>query len=151
MKQSVIISIIYSLIGISVGLYISHLSSAEGYDYFPIFSGLSSFIVTFLIWKYIVLRREQTTLFAGGFAGFIIVLLSHHLTLYFLTVVIYIQIKFFNFPMSVGGEPIDPIQGIYLIYPMTIFSYILPGYITIPLGTIIGCIYIKLQNRSKGI
>lgn len=131
------------------GFFVSLNSIGAGYELFPLFAFLSASGCSFIIWHLLVTTRHATSINYGIFIGFLIVILSHYFTWYFMTIYYYLCNQISGLCLSsLGEQTMNPIESIYKVIPLTFFSLII-AWITMPLGGFIGAIVIKLQNRQN--
>lgn len=149
MKKSIQMSLVCGLVGLITGLFVSLNATGKDYTLFPLFSVLSSVIVSFSIWNKIVIQRDIHSIGFGIFIGVIIVILSHYLTWYLMSLYLYLCNELTGKCLSsLGEKTMNPLESIYLVLPLTLFSLII-AWITLPLGAFLGGIMIKLQNNSR--
>ncbi len=146
---------LYSLVGLGVGLFIT-VTSAGDYSGFFIFAAAGGFAAQFLCWRFIVERRgidparrykTTRTVLTGAFGG----LLSHYLCWYFYLVVANIQYWISGTGMgSLGEAPMDLFTGLGAMWLHTLFSWLFYGWVTVPLGALMGALYgRKLKNAPE--
>ncbi|MBK8396546.1 MAG: hypothetical protein IPL26_15105 [Leptospiraceae bacterium] len=149
MKKTFQMSIVFGLMGLISGLFISFNENGKDYSLFPIFSFTSSLIISFFIWKFFIIDRKSFSIGAGIFSGITIIILSHYFAWYFMSVYGYfctnITGKCLQF---IGEQSINPLEASFMVLPLTFYSLII-AWITLPLGAFLGAIVIKLQNNSK--
>jgi len=149
MKKSIQMSIVCGIIGLVAGLFVSLNATGEGYTLFPIFSVVSASVCSFILWNLLVVKRNSSAVSLGIFAGILIVLLSHYFTWYFMSLYYFLCNEITgNCLSSLGEKTINPLESIYLVVPLTVFSLVI-AWITLPLGAFLGAIVIKLQQNSE--
>ena len=139
-----------SPVGVAIGAYIAIIAApGRGYDLLPFFAGISAFITPQLFWWLIVERKKRYQkkygIIAGGLSGFF----SHYLCWYFLIVYYYISYQVTGQGVTAGGPPIDPLNALWGVWALSFWSLLFFGWITIPIGAIIGGIISVKQVKSN--
>nr|WP_235596198.1 hypothetical protein [Leptospira weilii] len=146
-----------SIIGLVVSLVIVFTAVGD-YKTFPIYSTLAAFSTSYVVWNLFVERKENYNVTRGIILGVLIVVLSHHLTFYF--VIISENIKYWILDFKSLNEqepPMNPFIEFFAVSLGTLISLFVCGWITLPLGAFLGCFLqntrnsfckIKLPNRN---
>lgn len=90
-------------------------------------------------------RRQQRSIPTGIFAGAVGVVLAHHLTWYFVLLLVNVQYWFFDLDIV---RPLDPVLGFFGVSAFTLFSLVFYGWLTLPFGLIAGGL---LARRSEPV
>jgi hypothetical protein len=126
--------------GVIAGLFYTY---DNGYDYikkyFYLLSGLSSLISGYFVWFLIVSRVKIFTYKRGMIAGFVSVIFAHWLTFLMIFIIAMVDYGLVKFPL----------EGVFLTIPLTIISFFLCGWVTIPSGMLFGVLVIFLTNKTK--
>ncbi|WP_061298266.1 hypothetical protein [Leptospira borgpetersenii] len=144
--MSLTMALACSIIGLIVGLVITFTASWDD-KRFPIFSTLAAFSTSYAIWNRFVEKQENYNVTRGIILGVLIVVISHHLTFYF--VIIYGNIEYYilNFKSLNGEEPpMNPFIGFFVVSLGTLISLFVCGWITLPLGAFLGWFFTKYKK-----
>lgn len=126
---STLFGLLYSVIGIIVGLWVAYVSTNKDYDYFFFYSSISGFLTAKLLAKYIVERRKDFNHKNLILVSILVGLISHWLCWYMINLGL-------NFRYWVIGEhffspPVDPLRGMIWVFTLCIFSWIIAGWATV--------------------
>lgn len=149
MKQSIYFGLINSLVGIAIGVYVAQLAHGEGYQYFPIYAGVAAFLTTSVGWYFIIYRTRRFSRNLAIAIGLTSGALAHPVCFYIALIHCNIQYWFWRECSSLGEPPINLIFGLFTSFVPSIFSLIFFGWITIPLGAIIGFGFSYFLNKSS--
>jgi|GEM_PF-7028211 hypothetical protein len=131
---STLFGLLFSIVGIMLGLWITFISTNKDYDYFFIYSSISGFLTAKLLAKYVIERRndfsQKNLLIVSILTG----LMSHWLCWYMINIGL-------NFRYWILGEhffspPVDPLSGILWVFNLCLFSWIIVGWATVLGGVI---------------
>jgi hypothetical protein len=96
-------------------------------------AGVASFITSFFLWEYLVIRKKHVSVWRCAFVGILISAGAHPLTWYLTGVLV-----------SINGEVTRYLtEGIIAAMVLSIASLIVVGWLTGILGAIIGIIIFK--------
>lgn len=129
-----------------VGIYIQ--STATGnYGYFALAAVLASSIAGFLIWYFGSHRGAlRVSTGRGVLLGILSAIVGHHLTWVFQAWAYYTCALAFNLCRSSLGEmPMNYAEAIIFTAPLTLFSYIFFGWLTIPVGALTGFLFARAK------
>jgi hypothetical protein len=146
MKQIILVSILSAFVGLGVGFFVS--KNNDEYQFFYIYSGTAAFITSALLWYLFVYTQTNSGSLRGaivnGFSG----LLAHYVCWYLYIAFVSIQYYITGQPVSSLGEPpMGLLHGIWGASVFSFFSLLAFGWVTIPLGAMIGWLTIQLSNH----
>ena len=96
----------YSLVGISIGAHVALTSIGDGYEFFPVYAGVSAFITTsFIWWVFLERRKISLTIIKGAVAGIFSGIISHYICWYIILAVANFRYLIFGTALSSLGEP----------------------------------------------
>jgi hypothetical protein len=126
---STIFGLLFSVVGLIVGVWITNTAVNEDYNHFYIYSTISGFITAKLIAKYLIEKRNRYTNPMYVVAAVLSGLLSHWVCWYIITLGL-------NFRYWVLGEhffskPLDPLSGFFVVLTFCLFSWVFVGWATI--------------------
>ncbi|MCL8265124.1 hypothetical protein M9Y82_00340 [Leptospira weilii] len=144
--MSLTMALACSIIGLIVGLVIAFTAVGD-YKTFPIYSTLAAFSTSYVVWNLFVERKENYNVIRGIILGVLIVVLSHHLTFYFVIISENIEYWILNFK-SLNREkpPMNPFIGFFVVSLGTLISLFFCGWITLPLGAFLGWFFTKYRK-----
>jgi hypothetical protein len=142
MNASILYAVLNSLVGLGLGFYVSKGASGEGWNYFPLFSTLASFITSFCIYFFCIEKWGMKIPF--WVLAFLVVFLSHYFTFYFQFVYAnFSNTVLGNFSSSLGEPPANLLQAIPASFKFTVISLFLLGWISVPIGILISYFFRK--------
>jgi len=131
---SSIFGLLFSIIGLVIGIWISNTAISGSYRYFYLYSTISGFITAKLFAKYIIEKKKKFThtrfISVSIFTG----LLSHWLCWYLIT--LELNFRYWILNEHFFSPPIDPLLGIFGVFVFAFWSWLFFGWATI-LGGII--------------
>lgn len=127
-----------AIVGLAIGLFL-YLSSGKGSIsielYVALTAPIASFATSFLIWYYFFEKHLDSSIFIWTIISILNVVLAHHLSFYLMLIPQNICYHIFGgCKGSLNDPPMNLINGLYLVLPMTFFSILIFGIITIPAG-----------------
>ena len=145
-----IMGLLCSLVGFGIGFFIS-TDMNDSWDYFYIYSTLASFMTAAFIWWFLVERYEKYTILRGSMAGLLSGLIAHYICWILFLFTMRISYLLFGEPLSSLGEPPMDLYFIPIgALSFSFFSIFIFGWITLPIGGLIGMILAKtLSILSK--
>ena len=133
-------------LGILIGVFIALLATGDGYRLFPVYGGTAAFITAAFFWWLIVLRRDAFRRIPGGIAGALSGIVAHYICWYIQ--IISANICYWIFGgcrSSLGEPPVDLLDGFWGALGLSFFSLLFWGWITAPLGALIGALLAPRQ------
>ena len=144
-----LVNIIVGLVGLLNGLFVSVWPESWGWEVSQVFSSLSSFILSFLLWRYLIIKRNSESILVGIIVGLFIVIFSTYLVWYLAFCSHYICSFFSPKYIYLSEEfPPNPVRSIYFAIGTTLISFVMFP-ITLPIGGLIGAIGILVQNKAR--
>ena len=142
LKRSFYMGLFCCPIGILIGIYISISAIGSGYDWFPFYAGLASFLTPLGFWIILIETHRTYRISLGIAVGILSGIISHYVCWYLWIISANVQHLFFDsFHSSLGDPPMNLIEGFTGSLGLTYFSLLFFGWLTIPAGGIIGGIY----------
>lgn len=154
-SESLFFGLYCGIAGLIIGFHITTDAIGDGWEWFPLYSGLSGFLAAFILWKIGIERPQAIKISKGVFIGILSALISHFLCWYLMIVISNVQHHIFhNYESSLGHPPMNPVEGLAAALVYGLFSLWICGWITLPVGGIIGGGYMRYlmissSNRSK--
>ena len=144
---STIFGLLFSLIGIIVGIWVAYISVNKDYSYFYIYSGVSGFITGKLFSKYIIEKKNLYSNTMYFTVAILTGLISHWLCWYLIT--LELNFRYWILDEHFFSPPIDPFFGIFGVLILCLWSWIFVGWATI-LGGIISVYTTKwIYEKNK--
>ncbi len=142
-KNAIYFGLICSLVGLGFGIFLAsaiHFDSSKVVFAFCIV--LSALLVPFVIWLLLIEWPQKLSMIRGLSAGILGVALSHFVSFYLFLIIANIQYWIFGMSVtSLNEQPINLLAGLVYLWFYTVISYSIFGWITFPLGAIIGLVY----------
>jgi len=135
-------------VGVLVGALFT-AGAGAGWGWLPLFAGVSAFASGFFFWWLIVARRPPARVGSGIAAGIAAALVAHYGTFYLFIVRQNILYWVYGTASSLGEPPIDLWTGLAGAAPFALFSYLFIGWLTLPIGALIGGVYALRLGRSQ--
>jgi hypothetical protein len=151
-KRSVLIGCFYSLVGISIGVYIAITSNGDGFRSFPIYAGLAAFITASILWRVILERYLSYKIRNGIIVGALSGILSHYVCWYLQIIIANIGYFLFGTGLSSLGEPpMDLLDGLSGAFFLSFLSLMYFGLLTVTTGGAVGGIYCWYIGKQRKI
>lgn len=136
-------------VGVLVGYILFRDAIGDGWDTFPCYSGTAAFLAPATVWWLLVEKKQLYSVLRGSVAGALGALTAHYLCWYL--EIIYYNINYWLLGgpgSSLGEPPIDPLNGLWGALVFSLYSYLFVGWITIPVGSLIGGIYASVLKKK---
>ncbi len=101
------------------------------------------FLTGFGLWYWRIERRQSTRLLAGILTGALAGALAHYVCWYLLILSANLDDLWFGTTSSLGEPPMNPVQGLIGAAVFSAFSLFLFGWVTIPVGALLGWLMIR--------
>jgi hypothetical protein len=136
-----------ALVGLAVGGYAVHSAIGDGWQRLPMCAALAAFLTGFGLWYRLVERCGATGrrpglragLVTGGAAG----ALAHYPCWYLMILSANLDYLWFGTTSSLGEPPMNPVQGLAGAAVFGAWSVFLLGWVTIPVGALLGWLMIR--------
>ena len=149
--RSLSIGILYCPVGLSLGAFVAYQAAGEGYRFFPVYAGAAALITCSVLWWLIVEMPGRRSVAAGIVAGALGGLLSHPVCWYLKILAAnigYWVLRSSAYSSSFGEPPVDPLNGLWGAFVLSLWSWLFFGWVTIPSGGIIGGVFARLVKRG---
>lgn len=144
---STIFGLLFSLIGLIVGIWITYMTDNKDYNYFYIYSTISGFITAKLITKYIIEKKNKYNDMNYIIVGILTGLFSHWLCWYIIT--LELNFRYWILDEYFFSQPIDPLLGIFGVFVFCFWSWFFVGWATV-LGGILSIYTTKwIYKKNK--
>lgn len=142
MKNVLIYASLNALVGLIIGFFIAKNATGSGWEVFPVFSTLATFLVSFTAYYLFFVYYEKDIHFL--LLGSMVVFFSHYFTFYFQFLYYNVTNKVFdNFQSSLGEPPAGIIDAIWISFMYSLLSLFMFGWVTMPLGVLISYLFRK--------
>jgi hypothetical protein len=148
LKRTLSFGILCAPVGIGVGVYI-RMSSIGDYSEFPYYSGAAAFIAPAIIWHLMIERKKKIGIGRGASAGVLGAALAHFVCWYLS--ILTAEIQYWIIGRQVGslpGPPMNPFEGLVGAFTLSLFSFLFVGWLTLPLGGLLGGVCGKLFSEA---
>ena len=143
MKQLFIVSILSTLVGLGIGLFVS--KGETDYKFFYIYSSIAAFSTSALLWYFFVYTKTEASFLRGAVVNGASGLLAHYVCWYLWIAFVSIEYYITGKPVSSLGEPpMGLLHGIWGAATFSFFSLLMFGWLTVPIGAFIGWLATKL-------
>ena len=151
-KKASVMGALCCPLGILIGVFVAFLAEGDGYRLFPVYGGGAAFITAAFFWWLIVLRRDAYRRIPGAVAGALSSIVAHYICWYFQVISANVCFWIFGGCRSSFGEPpVDLLGGLLGALGLTFFSLLFWGWITAPLGALIGFLLAPRQLATTNI
>jgi hypothetical protein len=128
-----------ALAGTGIGLWVSRNSTAGDWAGFPIFAALAGALTAGFFWWFLLARRGRYHVRRGILAGMLAGFSGHWICWYLLIMTRNVCYWTTGGCLSTLGErPVDPLYGLWGAVVLSAASLLLFGWLTIPLGALLG-------------
>ena len=119
-------------------------AEGEGWMVLVVPAGLSAFLVGAGLWRLLVVTRQRIRWWHGTLTGALTGLLAHPVCWYLMILYLYLS----DTKSSLGEDTLGPLDGVGGAFAFSFWSLLLFGWLTAPVGAIIGLIR-ALRNRPS--
>ncbi len=131
---SIIYGLLFSFVGLVVGLIILLTTPNDDYNGFFLPASIGAFLTAWSLSRLFLKRVNQFTTIRITWVSILVGLLSHWACWYI--VVIILNFDYWVLDESLLGSyfdtPIDPLNGLYSVFAFCLWSWMLYGWITVP-------------------
>lgn len=148
--RSIVMGMLCCPVGLLVGYFIMRGAIGDGWQTFRYYSGAAAFVAPASLWWLLVEKNQAYGIVRGLLAGAVSALFSHYIAWYLQIIVSNIS-YWLLIPTgrdSLGEAPIDPLNGLWGALVLSLWSWFLVGWVTIPIGAIIGGLY-SWRSRKR--
>lgn len=124
-----------------MGFWIWATAIGKGYEVMPVLAGTSSFLVGTFLWWRLVSRKAKITIKRGLLTGLLTVPVSHYFTFYLYILSANVSYWILGIRGASEEPPGDPLNGIWGALGLALWSLLFFGWITVPLGAVLGAAY----------
>ncbi len=149
-RASAIMGMCCMPVGLAMGIYVMRGSLGSDYGAFVFAAPVAAFLSGTLCWWAVVARRADARRWRAVMAGALAAGLGHWLCWYLLFVHAYVWNAITGAPPAVSGPIVNPLMavagsGLYALLSLYFF-----GWITVPVGALIGWGLAQLNSRQPG-
>lgn len=126
---STLFGMLFSLIGITVGIWVSSISISEDYQYFYIYSAVSGFITGKFLSRHLIEKKDGFNNRRYIIVAVLTGLLSHWLCWYLIT--LELNFRYWFLDEHSFSQPIDPFLGIFGVFVFCLWSWTIVGWATV--------------------
>ena len=142
--------VLCALVGGLAGLWVAQMAIGDGYTVFVIAAPVAAFLSGTLSWWLFVVRPRRCNWIRGAGAGATAAVLGHLLCWYILLVGAYVWHSLSGEAVAGGDVVINPLEAITAAGIYGAFSLLLIGWVTVPVGAILGILLSFMKKRSEG-
>lgn len=114
----------------------------------PVFSSFSAAGWGFLLWQFIIRRRNRRTYPRAILAGVLTVYASHAATLYLLYAQANVLHVTVGYSSSLGEPPADLLSALYYSAVLGFYSMLfIVGWVSVPMGVVLSALYLGVLRR----
>ena len=147
-RRSLLMGAFCCPVGVVVGCILVRMANGDGWEMFPWYAGTAAFLAPATVWWFLVEKKQLYSVLRGSVAGALGAVTAHYLCWYLEIICYNINFWLFADPgSSLEVPPIDPLNGFWGALVFSIYSYLFVGWITIPIGSLIGGIYASGLKR----
>lgn len=132
-KQRLIACFIFGLVAVDFSFF---LLPWQGWSQMIIATGIAAFLSTFLLWKKLILQHPHPSIWRGALVGALISILSYPISWY----LVLLYSFFTGATDSLGEKTVNPLESIAATFIMSFASFVFSGWLTVPIGAIVGII-----------
>lgn len=139
-RSSLEMGVVCAAVGAILGLYVRS-RAVGGYDWFPVFSSLAGGTTGGLLWWSLLARRARYLNENGALIGALCGFVSHYVCWYMLITAYWTcSLVSGGCLSSLGETPMNPFQALLGAFGFSLWSWILFGWITVPVGAVLGAL-----------
>ncbi len=136
--------------GTLIGITVAYTSQGSGYELFPVYSGISAFLTGSSAYWFFCTRTGDFSTWNGFFAGASAGLIAHYLSWYLMLIGQNVCYHFLGgCRSSLNEPPMNLAYGLFGVFPLTFFSLLLLGWVTVPGGAVLGWIFNFIVSRKN--
>lgn len=150
LRRSLGMGLLCALAGLGFGIWVGGPPHAgKGWSAFIVTAPLAAFSTGTVFWLLLVARQQAPSRTRGILAGVLTGVVGHYLCWYLM--ILYQDLRFllFNETSSLGEPPLSPLGGILGAAAFTFWSMIIVGWLTAPLGGLLGLVTHHAQFRKS--
>lgn len=138
------------IFGTLIGITVAYTSQGSGYELFPVYAGISSFLTAFVLFWFFCTRTGDFSVWKGAGAGALSGFLAHYFSWYLMLAGQNVCFHIFKgCRSSLGEPPMNMLYGIFGVLPLTFFSLMLLGWVTVPGGAVLGWTFNFIAGRKN--
>ncbi len=148
--RSLSVGILYCPVGLGLGAFAAYQAIGDGYRFFSLYAGVAALITCSVLWWLIIERPCRRSVAAGIVAGALAGLLSHPVCWYLQILAANIGDRVLRagaYSSSLAEAPVDPLNGLWAAFVLSLWSWLFFGWVTIASGGIIGGVFARLVKR----
>lgn len=149
LRRSLIMGLGCGLVGLAVGAWVACTAIGEGYASMLLAAPLGAFLAGFLFWFALVARNPAPGRLRPVAAGVLAGIVGHWICLYLLILLQNLRYLWLGETDSLGGPPMDPLNGLWGAAVLSFWSLVMFGWLTAPVGGLLGFLLSRVQFRRK--
>lgn len=146
-QQKLMASLVFAFSGLISAVFILSTGQKGDHMWWFLIIGASAaaFLLSYIFWGFFILKKEISSYIRGIVVGMWIAMISHPVMWYLFLLFGYV----FQIKGSMGGDPMNPWQGLWAALVYSVPSLLLAGWLTIPLGAGTGAFLIWYERRFQ--
>lgn len=150
-RESIEMGAMCAIVGLTVGVFLVGGDLHDRHNFFSLlwlFAPASALLVGMPVWYFTVSKKGDYDTGTGAVAGILISLVSQYLCL-FLRQIYHLGCYYAtrNYTNSFGEPPPGISELLFLSAGVTVLGLLWLGWITIPLGGVVGMVVVKIQRK----
>jgi len=134
--------------GVLIGVLVSREATGRGWEVLPVVGGVGGLMTGAFFWWLLIVRGAQYTIRRGIVAGVLTGVVGHYVVGYVLLLAAFLSYRLTDRPVSsLGEQPVDPVFGFVGAAGLALWSLVLFGWLTVPIGALSGAAIAALQRR----
>lgn len=139
--------ILCAVVGAVVGAWVALTATGDGYEVFAAGAPVAAFLTGTFCWWLLIARSGNFAPVRAATAGALAAVLGHLLCWYLLILGSFLWYLATGSGDSLGGPPLNPLQGFPAAFVYGAFSLLFYGWVTVPAGALIGLFLSFVQSR----
>jgi hypothetical protein len=123
--------------------------AGAGTALYPVFGLLSALISGTALWQALVARHVTPSLIRGALVGGLTGVIAHPLCWYLMICWNRASIASGHTSPVAGDEPLGPLTGIPAAFLLSLASWLIVGWITVPAGAVVGLVNAGLARKAS--
>jgi hypothetical protein len=138
-------------VGVLAGAWVATTAIGRGYGAFALVAPIAAFLSGSLTWWLMIARSRYYSRLRGASAGAIAAILGHYICWYLFMVSAFFSQSTSRSPLSPGQAMPNPMEAIVWAGAPALWSLVLLGWITLPVGAVLGTLLASRQGASRAV